>query len=102
MIKILLVCGVGASTGFMAQHMRRYAKENNIDAEISAVSKSELMDYVEDIDVLLIGPHYKAEEATIQKQVASYNVKAEIIKPEYYATMDGENILKQAINLYNS
>lgn len=102
MIRILLACGVGASTGFMAKNMRKVAKKKDLDAKIFAVSKSEVMDYADSIDVLLLGPHYKAEEITIREKMQPYNVKVECIKPEYYSMMDGESILNQALNLFNS
>ena len=42
--RILLACGIGASTGFMAASMRKYAKSEGLNVTISAVSKSEIMD----------------------------------------------------------
>jgi len=101
-MRILLVCGVGASTGFIAKSMRKAAKERKVDAEIKAASKTELMDYVEDIDILLIGPHYKLEEETLKKKVEPYGVKATIIDSDYYAMIDGDGILSQALELWES
>ena len=45
MIRILLACGIGASTGFMAANMRKSAKARGLDVKVNAVSKSQVIDY---------------------------------------------------------
>ena len=37
MTRILLACGIGASTGFMAANMRKAAKAQGLDVSIHAV-----------------------------------------------------------------
>lgn len=56
---ILLICGSGASSGFMAASMRKAAKKQGLDYKIKARSESELGDYSNDIDALMVGPHLK-------------------------------------------
>ncbi len=99
-IRILLACGIGASTGFMAASMRKYAKSEGLNVTISAVSKSEIMDYADKIDVLLLGPHFASEVPAVQEQVKPYGVKVMAIDPDDYAALDGESILEDAIDLY--
>lgn len=41
---ILLICGSGASSGFMAANMRKAAKKKGLNYEIKARSESELAD----------------------------------------------------------
>ena len=98
-VRILLACGIGASTGFMAAGMRKVAKEQGLDCTIKAVSKSEIMDYADKIDVLLLGPHFASEVPEIQTQVAGQGVKVMAIDPDYYAALDGESILEDAFDL---
>ena len=57
MKNILLVCGTGASSGFMAKNIRQAAKARNIEIGVKARSDSVVEDYIEDIDLLLVGPH---------------------------------------------
>ena len=57
MYKILLACGAGCSSGLVAQRMRKYAKRNNIEAQIRAVGDAEIINCVEDYDILMLGPH---------------------------------------------
>lgn len=98
-IRLLLACGIGASTGFMAANMRKIAKQRGLDVTVSAVSKSEIMDYADKIDALLLGPHFAAEVPATQKQLEPYGVKVMSIDPDYYAALDGEGILEDAYDL---
>lgn len=100
-VNILLACGIGASTGFMAASMRKSAKKQGLDVTIKAVSKSEVMERADKIDVLLLGPHFSAEVPEYQAKLAEYNVKVASINPDYYAALDGESILADAMALYN-
>lgn len=102
MIRILLACGIGASTGFMAANMRKIAKQRNIDIKVSAVSKSQVMEYVDKIDILLLGPHFSREVDKYQEILKDYNIKVMSINPDYYASLDGEGILEDAIELHKS
>lgn len=99
-VRILLACGIGASTGFMAANMRKIAKAKKMNVSVHAVSKSQIMEYADKIDVLLLGPHFAAEVPTVQGQVKSYGVKVMAIDPDYYAALDGESILEDALDLY--
>ena len=101
MIKILLSCGIGASTGFMAANMRKAAKAKNLDVTIHAVSKSQVSEYADKIDVLLLGPHFSAEVPEYQQMLKSHNVKVTSIDPDDYAALDGESILESALDFYN-
>ena len=101
MIKILLACGIGASTGFMAANMRKAAKAKNLDVTIHAVSKSQVSEYADKIDVLLLGPHFSAEVPEYQQMLKSHTVKVTSIDPDDYAALDGESILESALDFYN-
>ncbi len=101
MLRILLACGIGASTGFMAANMRKAAKTMDLDVTIHAVSKSQVPDYVDKIDLLLLGPHFSAEVPKYQEMLKSHNIKATSIDPDNYAALDGEAILEDAVDFYN-
>lgn len=99
MLRILLACGIGASTGFMAANMRKVAKKQKLDVEIHAVSKSQVIEYADKIDVLLLGPHFSSEVPKYREELKNNNVIVSSINPEYYASLDGEKILEAALNL---
>ena len=68
-LKVLLACGSGASSGFMASNMRKAAAENNVDADIHAVSDSEIPEYIDKVDVIMLGPHVKYLEEELKKKL---------------------------------
>ncbi len=97
-IRILLVCGSGASSGFMAANMRKAAKAKGLDVSVTARSESEIENYIEDIDVLMVGPHlaYLVEDA--KELVGDNDVKVILMKGEYYATLDGDRAIDHLIS----
>lgn len=97
---ILLICGTGASSGFMAANMRKAAKKAGLDAKIQAKSEAELPDYANDIDALMVGPHLKAEFDAIKERVPS-NVKVILMKPDYYSILDGKGAIDHLISVLN-
>lgn len=90
---ILLICGSGASSGFMAANMRKAAKKEGLDYKIQAKSEAELGDYADSIDALMVGPHLKAEFDVIKKEVPE-NVKVILMKEDYYSLLDGTAAVK--------
>lgn len=56
-LRVLLVCGSGASSGFMAANIRKAAKEKGIEMDVQARSDSEIDNYIEDVDLIMVGPH---------------------------------------------
>lgn len=92
MKNILLACGAGASSGFIAQKMRKSAQKMNLDIDIRSVSDIEMMENISGIGVLLIGPHLKHKFADIQSEIEGYGIKAMITDRKYYTTLDAETI----------
>ncbi|WP_288760382.1 PTS sugar transporter subunit IIB [uncultured Lacticaseibacillus sp.] len=85
---ILLICGSGASSGFMAASMRKAAKKQGLDYKIKARSESELGDYLDEIDALMVGPHLKAEYDAISQRVPE-GVTPILMHADYYSILDG-------------
>ncbi|MFD0826327.1 PTS sugar transporter subunit IIB [Neobacillus sp. M.A.Huq-85] len=96
---ILLVCGGGASSGFMAQNIRKAAKKRNIELNVLARSESEVDEYVNEIDVLLIGPHLKYMEEDLKAKVQPYNIAAAVIPQAIYGLLDGNKGLDLILEL---
>lgn len=101
MIRILLACGIGASSGFMAANMRKIAKKKGLGVKVNAVSKSQVMEYAGEIDLLLLGPHFSSEVPKYQEELKDNNVMVMAIDPDYYASLDGESILEEALEKLN-
>lgn len=97
-LNVLLVCGSGASSGFMAANMRKAAKEKEIDITITARSEAEIENYVDEIDALMIGPHLAYLLDEIDEILDGTQVKAILMKPEYYSTLDGNKALDHLLS----
>ena len=99
-LNVLLVCGSGASSGFMAANMRKAAKERSIDITVTARSEAEIENYIDEIDALMIGPHLAYLLDEIDEILQGTQVKAVLMKPEYYATLDGNKALDHLISIF--
>lgn len=98
-IRILLACGSGASSGLMAQNMKKAAIKKGIEARIEARSDTEIEYYLDDIDVILLGPHLKYLEADYQEQAKEYNVPVACVSQEAYGVLNGEKGLAEALEI---
>ena len=95
-LNILLVCGAGASSSFMAAKMRMAAKERGLDLTITARSESEISNYIGFIDALLVGPHLNGvyEDA---KEHYGRDFAVILMKKDYYAVLDGNKALDHVL-----
>ena len=99
-MKILLMCGAGASSGFMAQAMRKAAKAQNMeDIEIIARSDAEMMNNLKGTDLIMFGPHLEYKKDALENDLKSYNIPFAFIDKDAYGSIDGEATLKQALGV---
>ncbi|WP_348921184.1 PTS sugar transporter subunit IIB [Enterococcus rotai] len=97
---ILLVCGGGASSGFLAQSMKKSAKAQGLAVTVEAVGDSEIEDYIEDKDVVLFGPHLRYMEAELKETMDEFDeIPYDFIPDEYYGALDGGGTLAFALSL---
>jgi PTS system cellobiose-specific IIB component len=99
-LNVLLVCGSGASSGFMAANIRKAAAGRGIDMNVTARSESEIENYIDEIDCLMAGPHLAYLLDEVDEIVGDTNVKVGLMKPEYYATLNGEKALNHILSLF--
>lgn len=100
-MKILLCCGAGMSSGFLANNLKKAAKKNKVSAEVMAKSHVEVENYLSDADILLIGPHYEGEKQKFNKMVEQYNIPMLVIPKTIYGMLDGEGLLKFVLEELN-
>lgn len=91
--KILLVCGAGASSGFMAAAARKAAKKNGLDYEIKARSESELSENLSEYNLLLIAPHLKYMLEEVEEIANAEGIKYGIIPQRVYGSLDGNGLI---------
>ncbi|EDN9305566.1 PTS sugar transporter subunit IIB [Listeria monocytogenes] len=86
MKNIMLVCNAGMSTGMLAKKIEA-ASGNTLN--VNAYSESEYTDYLDGVDLVLIGPQIRFLMPQI-KQAVSVPVHA--ISPVKYGIMDGKGV----------
>ncbi|MCH1939830.1 PTS sugar transporter subunit IIB [Holdemania massiliensis] len=98
-MKVLLFCGGGCSSGFVASAMRKYAKKNRIAMDVIARGEGEVMSLIQDVDALLVSPHFAhaLEDAALRKAVEEHGVVFMAIDSKDYAMMDGESVCKKLL-----
>jgi|SRR5699024_7059948 len=95
---VLLICGGGASSGFLAQRIRKTAKKRKMEIEVLARSESELNDYLDTTDVVLIAPHLSYIKEDIDEQLKGHNIPSALIDEKTYSLLDGEKGLDLILN----
>ncbi|WP_440897650.1 PTS sugar transporter subunit IIB [Amphibacillus sp. Q70] len=98
---IMLVCSAGMSTSLLVTKMEKEAERRNIEADIFAVSASEV-DGVMDkktIDVLLLGPQVRYMKAQFETKFKGENIPVDSIDMKDYGMMNGEKVLARALEL---
>ena len=81
----------------MATNMRRAAVARGVEMDIKARSESEIENYVDEIDALMVGPHLAYILDEVEEYIGDNDVKVILMKPEYYSTLDGDNALDHLI-----
>lgn len=92
-IRVLLVCGSGASSGFMAGNIRKAVTQRGLEISVVARSESDIENYVDEIDVLMVGPHLAYILDEIDEYIGGHSVTVILMKAEYYSTLDGDKAL---------
>ncbi len=106
MLNILLSCGQGFSSGFIANSMRKAAKSKLVEATIKAVGDIEVPDAIKSnsVDIVLLGPHikYKLQEFEDLAAQSNSSVIIAVMDQKNYSQMNGAAILKDALELYEN
>ena len=92
-LNVLLVCGAGFSSGFMAQNLRKAAKAREIEMTVQAKSETAIEDYIDEIDAIMVGPHMAYVIADAQDVCDEYGVTLILMEGDYYKNLDGEACL---------
>ncbi|MFK4728660.1 PTS IIB subunit [Agromyces mediolanus] len=97
-MRVIVVCGAGASSTFVVHRLRRAAAERGIALEARAVSESVLRAELADADVLLVGAHLEPALDAVRALAAEAGVPLAVL-PETAATDDGATTLDLARSL---
>lgn len=99
MIRIMLVCSAGMSTSLLVTKMKQAAEKKGIDCKIFAVAESESNQYLDEADVLLLGPQVRYLLGKMEALMKPRGVEVQVIDSISYGTMNGEAVLNQALQM---
>ncbi|MEX8033342.1 PTS sugar transporter subunit IIB [Microbacterium sp. 20-116] len=92
-MKILVVCGAGASSTFVAQRVRRAAHEKGLDYSASAGTSQSLPIDLDAADIVLVGPHLALELEDIRLQATPRGVSVVLLPDDVFTDHSGTRTL---------
>ncbi|HEY4151684.1 MAG TPA: PTS sugar transporter subunit IIABC [Pseudolysinimonas sp.] len=99
---ILVVCGAGASSTFLAARMRTLATERGLDVTARAASNLDVASRVGEAQVLLVGPHLAARFDELRAEAAEHSVPAALLPATAFGPEGAAAALAQALALLPS
>ena len=99
---ILVVCGAGASSTFLASRMRALATERGLDLTARAASNLDLASRLPDARVLLVGPHLESSFVELAAEAAEYSVPAALLPSTAFGPQGATDALDQALALLST
>ena len=92
-MRILVVCGAGASSTFVAQRVRAAAQSRGIECEARAGSERSLEADDEALDIVLVGPHLESRMDLIRSGAATRGALAVLLPRDVFSDLDGTRTL---------
>ncbi len=99
MINIMLCCASGMSTSLLVEKMKKAAVQQGIQANIWAVGANEVKKNAANADLIMLGPQVRYAQKNIESDAG--NTPVTNIGMREYGMMNGEAVLKQAMELLN-
>ena len=92
---IVLVCQNGASTDMLALKMEQAARNLGVDVIVQAHPASELKEYVDAADIVLLAPQVRFK---FKQFTSTYpDVRFKIVETTDYGMLRGEKVLKEVL-----
>ncbi len=101
-IKVILCCGAGMSSGFLANAVKKASKKRKMNILVAAHAESNVMSVIkEGADILCIGPHYASRYDTYKELCSEYGTEVIVIPKDIYGTLNGEGLLDYILQHLN-
>ena len=91
-MRILVVCGAGASSTFVAQRINSAARARKL-AYIATATNEASLEGVEASDLILVGPHLAPHLEQIIGLAAPHGVNVVLLDADVFADLDGTRTL---------
>ena len=97
MARILVVCGAGASSTFLAHRMRALAAERGIAVVVEAAAESDLAVLSAGVDVVLVGHHLHERFDQLSRMITSEGAAAVLLPPAVFTPAGATAALDAAL-----
>lgn len=97
-MKIIIVCGAGASSTFVANRVRRAARERDLEAEVVATSEDRLVGALPGADVILLGHHLAARRDEFAARAATSAAVVAVMPESVFTSPAGDLALDLALH----
>ena len=98
-MRILLVCAGGISTSFLVQNVKKAMETEGVYGEISAKPITQIGEYIEGMDVVLIAPQAQFMKDKVEKICIEKKKPYGVIEQALYGSMNGNDVLRYAMEL---
>lgn len=100
MTEIVLLCQYGASTGLLTKKMLEEAQKQNLEVNINAYPEYEVDAILKSkkVDVVLMGPQIRFKKKDFEEKYADLGIPFVLIDPMDYGMMNGDKVLKLAMD----
>lgn len=92
-MRILVVCGAGASSTFVAQRVRHAAHDRGLPYSAQAGTVRSLPNDLDTADVVLVGPHLAPELEWISQDAATRGVRVVLLPEDVFSDLTGTRTL---------
>ena len=96
-MRILVVCGAGASSTFVARRIRKAAEARALDATAEACPLDSLADRLPTARVVLLGPHLGDRFADVRSLADASGVAVAVLPPTVFSSPLGDEALDLAL-----
>ncbi|KAA9111264.1 PTS sugar transporter subunit IIB [Microbacterium rhizomatis] len=93
-MRILVVCGAGASSTFVAQRVRHAAHDRGLPYSAFAGTELSLPIDLDGADVVLVGPHLAHALERIRRDAAARGTTVVLLPPDIFTDLDGSRTLQ--------
>jgi len=94
-MRILVVCGAGASSTFVAQRINKAARARSLDYSATASDEASLTAALESSDLVLLGPHVAARLDRVKELAAPRGIEVVVLDAQVFSDLDGTKTLAQ-------
>lgn len=93
-MRILVVCGAGASSTFVAMRLRHAAQNAGLTVQAVAGSVESLTVDLDSADILLVAPHLAGTLPDLEDLAQQRGVRVALLPADVFSDLDGSRTLR--------